>query len=63
MAGDLPGGPTELDNYNGYLLALAGERDIPLNRAVYEMASRIEKESLAPGLRWLEEIVAATARA
>jgi hypothetical protein len=24
MAGDLPIGPTELDNYNGHLLELAG---------------------------------------
>jgi 2-dehydropantoate 2-reductase len=60
MAGDLPDGPTELDYYNGYLIALAGDRDIPLNRAVYELAQRVEREGLDPGRSWLEELFAAT---
>jgi 2-dehydropantoate 2-reductase len=56
MAGDLPNGPTELDNYNGHLLYLAGDRNVPLNREVYALAQRVEEQGLAPGLRWLEEL-------
>jgi 2-dehydropantoate 2-reductase len=63
MAGDLPNGPTELDNYNGYLLELAGVRDAPLNRAVYALARRVENERLEPELRWLEELFATTGSA
>jgi 2-dehydropantoate 2-reductase len=59
MAGDLPNGPTELDNYNGYLLGLAGDRNYPVNQAVYRWARRIEREGLAPERRWLDELVAA----
>ncbi|NIM94950.1 MAG: ketopantoate reductase family protein [Anaerolineales bacterium] len=60
MAGDLPNGPTELDNYNGYLLELAGDIDVPLNREVYSLAKRVEEEGHAPGLRWLDELLAST---
>jgi 2-dehydropantoate 2-reductase len=48
MAGDLPHGPTEIDNYNGHLIALAGGFPCPLNRAVYALVQRIEAEKLAP---------------
>jgi 2-dehydropantoate 2-reductase len=61
MAGDLPGGPTELENYNGHLLRLAGEADVPLNRRVYELVRRVEREGLATGRRWLDALLAATA--
>ena len=57
MAGDLPHGPTELDNYNGYLLALAGDADVPLNREVYRLARRVEENGSDPGLRWLDELL------
>ena len=60
MAGDLPNGPTELDYYNGHLLELAGDRDVPLNREVYALARRVEKQGLAPGLRWLDEMLEVT---
>jgi 2-dehydropantoate 2-reductase len=56
MAGDLPNGPTELDNYNGYLLSLAGDLKVPVNRRVYEVAQRVEREGHQPDLKWLEEI-------
>ena len=58
MAGDLPRGPTELDNYNGHLLKLAGQDDIPLNRAVYAWAKAIEADGLTPDLRFLDELAA-----
>lgn len=48
MAGDLPDGPTEIDNYNGHLIALAGDFPCPLNRAVHALVSRIVAERLTP---------------
>lgn len=60
MAGDLPHGPTELDNYNGYLLELAGDAHVPLNRAVYRIAQQVEEEGSAPGLHWLDQLLAST---
>jgi 2-dehydropantoate 2-reductase len=59
MARDLPNGPTELDNYNGHLLALAGDRIYPVNREVYRLARWIESEGLVPERRWLDELAAA----
>jgi 2-dehydropantoate 2-reductase len=59
MAGDLPHGPTELDNYNGHLLDLAGDRIYPLNLGVYRVAQRVEQEGFAPDLRRLDELLAA----
>lgn len=46
MAGDLPGGPTEVAHYNGHLVRLAGELPCPLNRAVVAL----EREMIAAGL-------------
>jgi 2-dehydropantoate 2-reductase len=63
MAGDLPNGPTELDNYSGHLLELAGDHGYPLNLAVYAVARRVEREGFAPALRWLDELIAAVERA
>ncbi|MCW8984197.1 MAG: hypothetical protein OQK55_02560, partial [Thermoanaerobaculales bacterium] len=60
MAGDLPHGPTELDNYNGHLLELAGDAEVPLSRRVYKLVRRIEEEGHAPALRWLDELLAPT---
>jgi 2-dehydropantoate 2-reductase len=57
MAGDLPHGPTELDNYNGHLLDLAGEGDFPLNREVYNLVKHVEEEGLEPGMHWLDELL------
>jgi ketopantoate reductase len=58
MAGDLPIGPTELDNYNGHLLELAGDAEVPLSRRVYKLVRRIEEEGHVPALRWLDELLA-----
>jgi 2-dehydropantoate 2-reductase len=58
MAGDLPNGPTELENYNGHLLKLAGDHDFPLNRGVYAVAKEVEENGLQPGISWLDELLA-----
>ncbi len=58
MAGDLPNGPTEIDNYNGHLLELAGDRRFPLNQEVYALAKHVEENGLQPGLSWLDELLA-----
>jgi 2-dehydropantoate 2-reductase len=63
MAGDLPKGRTELDNYNGHLLELAGDQEIPLNRQVYRLVKRLEQGRLAPDLHWLDELLFATKHA
>ena len=60
MACDLPNGPTELDNFNGHLLERASDRDLPLHRQVYALVRRVEREGLAPDLRWLDELSAPT---
>ncbi len=57
MAGDLPHGPTELDNYNGHLLKLAGDGDFPLNREVYKLVKHVEVAGLEPGEHWLDELL------
>jgi len=50
MAGDIPKGRTEIDNYNGHLLRVAGERPCPLNRRVYELVKRLEGERAVSGI-------------
>jgi 2-dehydropantoate 2-reductase len=56
MSGDLPKGRTEMDNYNGHLIALAGKQSCPLNRQVYALVKRMEAERLPPGLERLQEL-------
>jgi 2-dehydropantoate 2-reductase len=56
MHGDLPAGRTEIDNYNRYLIDLAGTQPCPLNRGVYELIKRMERERLPPCRRRLEEL-------
>jgi 2-dehydropantoate 2-reductase len=60
MAGDLPG-RTEIDNYNGHLIALAGDRPCPLNRRVYDLVRRMEREHIEPHPSVLDELLAAGA--
>jgi 2-dehydropantoate 2-reductase len=57
MAGDLPRGRTEIDYYNRHLIDLAGDRPCPLNRAVYELVKRMERERVTPHAGVLEELV------
>jgi 2-dehydropantoate 2-reductase len=58
MSGDLPAGRTEIEYYNGHLLALAGEAACPLNRRVYALIKRMEHERLTPRLDILEPLAA-----
>jgi 2-dehydropantoate 2-reductase len=57
MSGDVPKGRTEIDNYNGHLLYLAGDRPCPLNRRAYALLKRMEEESLQPALQRLDELI------
>ena len=61
MAGDLPRGCTEVDYYNGRLIELAGALPCPINRGVYQLVKRMERDRLAPGLGRLQELLAAQA--
>ena len=56
MAGEIQKGRTEIDNYNGYLLRLAGQTGTPapLNRAVVDLVTRMTAERATPGLNWLQ---------
>ena len=56
MARDLPDGPTEIDHYNGRLVALAGDFPCPLNRAVYALIRRMEAEHLIPSPARIDEL-------
>jgi 2-dehydropantoate 2-reductase len=48
MSGDLPAGRTEVDYYNGHLLALAADTPCPLNRLVYRLIKRLERQPARP---------------
>jgi len=58
MAGEIQKGRTELDNYNGQLLLLAEKTGTPcpLNRAVYDLVSRMTAERAMPHLDVLNEL-------
>ncbi len=48
MSGDLPRGRTELENYNGHLIRLAGALPCPLNRRVVDLVRKMERERIPP---------------
>jgi 2-dehydropantoate 2-reductase len=56
MSGDLPAGRTEVDYYNGHLIALAGDRPCILNRRVHALVKRLERERATPHPRLLDEL-------
>jgi 2-dehydropantoate 2-reductase len=58
MNGDLLLGRTEIDNYNRYLIDLAGDRPCPLNRRVYDLVKRMEQEHLPPSVAVLDQLAA-----
>jgi 2-dehydropantoate 2-reductase len=57
MSGDLPRGRTEIDNYNRYLIDLAGDTPCPINRRVYEVVKRMERERAKPTLEVLDQLI------
>lgn len=48
MAGDITTGRTEIDNYNGHLIALAGDQPCPWNRRVYEVVQGMARDRQSP---------------
>ncbi len=58
MAGDIARGRTEIDNYNGHLLELAGPRPCPLNRRVHSLVRRMEQARMKPHPEALAELLA-----
>lgn len=58
MSGDIPKGRTEIDNFNGHLIDLAGDRACDLNRTVHALVKRMERDRVTPALHWLDQIAA-----
>jgi 2-dehydropantoate 2-reductase len=58
MSGDIQKGRTEIDCYNGHLIEVAGDRDMPLNRRALELVRRMTKARARPALTWLDELLA-----
>jgi 2-dehydropantoate 2-reductase len=58
MAGEIERGRTELDNYNGHLIRLAEPAGVPcpLNRAVYDLVTRMTAERAEPRREVLGEL-------
>ncbi len=57
MYGDLPRGRSEIDYYNRHLIDLAGATPCPLNRRVYALVKRLERERTRPDPAVLEELL------
>ena len=60
MAGEIEKGRTEIDNYNGYLIRVAERTGTPcpLNRAVYDLVTRMTAERATPRRGVLDELAA-----
>ena len=56
MSGDLPRGRTEIEFYNRHLIDLAKNKLCPLNRGVYDLVKRMERDRLQPDLAWLQHV-------
>jgi 2-dehydropantoate 2-reductase len=54
MNGDLLLGRTEIDNYNRYLIELAGNGSCPLNRRTYALIKHMERERIPPSVSVLD---------
>src|SRR5947209_2845760 len=57
MSGDLPRGRTEMDNYNGHLIRLAGGGPCPLNRAVFDLVNYMARTRERPRIGVLQDLV------
>ena len=62
MSGDIPKGRTEIDNFNGHLIELAGDRPIPLNRRTHALVRRLARDRATPALHWLDLLAAPSAQ-
>ena len=56
MSGDLPKGITEIDFYNGHLIELAKDDPCPVNRGVYDLVKRMERERIPPSRAILNQL-------
>jgi 2-dehydropantoate 2-reductase len=56
MSGDLPKGITEIDFYNRHLIELTRDGRCPINRGVYELVKRMERERIAPSRGVLDQL-------
>jgi 2-dehydropantoate 2-reductase len=56
MARDIPKGRTEIDYFNGHLLALAGDGAVPLNRRAVALVRRMAQQKATPAPHWLNEL-------
>lgn len=56
MSGDLPKGITEIDFYNRHLIELAKDEACPINRGVYDLVKRMERERIPPSRAVLDEL-------
>jgi 2-dehydropantoate 2-reductase len=56
MVADLPAGRTEIEYYNRHLIDLAQGRPCPINRRLYALVKRMEREHTPPGLHVLSEL-------
>jgi 2-dehydropantoate 2-reductase len=57
MAHDLSAGRTEIEYYNRHLIDVAGDRPCALNRRVYTVVKRMERERMAPHRGVLDELL------
>jgi 2-dehydropantoate 2-reductase len=57
MSGDIPKGRTEIEYFNGHLIKLAGDREIPLNRRAYALVRHMEQQRATPAPHWLDELL------
>lgn len=60
MAGDIEKGRTEIDFFNGHLIELAGDREIPFNRSIFDFLKWMEKTRQAPSLDLLDTLIEIT---
>ena len=56
MANDLPAGRTEIEHYNGWLIALAGKGPCSLNRHIVSLIKNMEAKRLPPSLERIQEL-------
>ena len=56
MSLDLPAGKTEVENYNGHLIHLAGDFPCPLNRLTYSLIRRMEAARTPPAEQRLADL-------
>ena len=56
MSGDIQTGRTEVDNFNGHLVRLAGDFPCPLNRQSCDLINRLARDRATPTMDYLKEM-------